>query len=128
MTVYLEGEGVCMTVDPAEETLRDAEDSCRTIAGEEPAVAFVPEARKSCRTGGKGRQAPDDFLGQVKPYIVVQGGGEEILTITHIIGHNRVGLGSNKTGQWKFLHIWFISCLCKGSNFSLCLFVCACPL
>ena len=55
MTVYLEGEGVCMTVDPAEETLGDAEDSCRTIAGEEPAVAFVPEARKSCMTGGKSK-------------------------------------------------------------------------
>ena len=53
MTVYLEGERVCMTVDPAEKTLCDAEDSCRTIAGEEPAVAFVPEARKSCRTEGK---------------------------------------------------------------------------
>ena len=102
MTVYLEGERVCMTVDPAEETLGDAEDSSWTIAGEEPAVAFVPEARKSCMTGGfGGRRPPDDFLGQVKPYVVVQGGGEEILTITHIIGHNRVGLGGNKTSQGK---------------------------
>ena len=43
------------------------------------------------------REAPDDLLGQVEPDVVIQGGGEEVLAITHVIGHNRVGLWSGKT-------------------------------